>query len=364
MNYSQRREALRQRCHQEGVGALLVTSPPNVLYLSGFTGGDSWLLLLCPAGPAAERPVLLTDFRYREQAESEAPDLEVVTRNHESLTDLVGRLLPKDLRLAFEASHISHAQYRRLAEKVGAERLHPAEGWVEELREVKSPEEVERLRRAVAAAEGAFREVRGWLRPGVTEKEVADELVYRMRRRGAQMESFPVIVAGGERASLPHARSTERPLRPGEAVLVDWGARVDFYNCDLTRVLFLDSIPGSIEVVYRVVLGAQQEALEACRPGRPLGEVDKAARRFIAQAGYGEAFGHALGHGVGLQVHERPTVRGGAEEPLRTGMVHTVEPGIYLPGVGGVRIEDMVLVTEAGAERLTSLPRDLEDMVV
>ena len=364
MNCSQRRDALRQRCHQEGVGALLVTSPPNVLYLSGFTGGDSWLLLLCPPGAPAARPVLLSDFRYREQAQGEAPDLEVVTRDDGSLTDLVGGLLPADLRLAFEASHVSYQQYRRLAEAVGAERLHPAEGWAEDLRAVKSPEEVERIRRAVAVAEASFHQMRGHLRAGMTEKEVADELVYRMRGEGAQAESFPVIVAAGERASLPHAQSTDRPIRPGEAVLVDWGARVDFYNCDLTRVLFLGSIPGSIEPLYRVVLSAQQEALEACRSGEPLGRVDEAARGFISQAGYGEAFGHAVGHGVGLEVHEGPTVRRGAEEPARAGMVHTVEPGIYLPGVGGVRIEDMVLVTEAEAERLTSVPRNIGDMVV
>jgi len=171
-------------------------------------------------------------------------------------------------------------------------------------------------------------------------------------------------VAAGERSSLPHAQSTERRLEPGEALLVDWGTRVDFYNCDLTRVLFLDSITSSIEPVYQVVLAAQQEAFEACRPGRPLGQVDQAARSLIEQAGYGEAFGHALGHGVGLEVHERPTVKQDAEKQEQVGMVHTIEPGIYLPGVGGVRIEDMVLLGEAGAERITSLPRDIESMVL
>jgi len=145
---------------------------------------------------------------------------------------------------------------------------------------------------------------------------------------------------------------------------MDWGARVDFYNCDLTRVLFLDSIPGSIRKIYQVVLAAQQEAFEACQPGRPLAEVDEAARGLIAQAGYGGAFGHGLGHGVGLEVHEGPTVKEGGEGEEKAGMVHTVEPGIYLPGVGGVRIEDMVLLGEKGAERITSLPRDIESMVV
>jgi len=358
MNYGKRRRALQAKQQEAGTAAFLVTSPQNVLYLSGFTGGDSWLLLM------DERTVLLTDFRYREQAEGEAPEVEVVIRNDATLADLVAGLLPDGARLAFEASHTSYAGYGRLAEKVGADRLHPAEGWVEELRATKSPEEVERIRRAIAVAEEAFEETRTLIRAGVTEKQVADELVYRLRRLGAQVEAFPVIVAAGERASLPHAQSTDRPLRAGDPLLVDWGARVDFYNCDLTRVLFLGSIPPSIEGIYRVVLSAQQEAYEACRPGCALGEVDQAARSFIAEAGYGEAFGHALGHGVGLEVHEKPTVRKGAEEQARPGMVHTIEPGIYLPGVGGVRIEDMVLVGEEGAERVTNLPREMEAMVI
>jgi len=358
VNYSRRRGEVQGRLQEEGTSAFLVTGPHNVLYLSGFTGGDSWLFL------AGERAVLLTDFRYREQAESEAPDLEVAVRDNETLTGLVARLLPEGARLAFEAAHLSYAGYGRLAEKVGTDRLHKTEGRVEELRAVKSQEEVERIRRAVAVAEGSFQETRTHVRPGMTEKELADELVYRMRRRGAEVEAFPVIAAAGERASLPHAQSTDRPVRAGEALLVDWGAKVDSYNSDLTRVLFVGSIPSSFSTIYRVVLAAQQEAYEACRAGALLGEVDEAARAFITEAGYGEAFGHALGHGVGLEVHERPTLRQGAEEAACAGMVHTIEPGIYLPGVGGVRIEDMVLVGEAGAQRITSLPRDIDAMVV
>ena len=358
MNHRGRRAALREKQAQAGTGALLVTNESNVLYLSGFTGGDSWLLLV------DERAVLLTDFRYREQAEQEAPDLEVVTRKNNTLVDLVAGLLPDGTRLAFEAAHVSYVDYGRLAEKVGADRMHPAEGWVEELRVVKSPEEVERIRRAIAVAEESFQETRGQIRAGMQEKEVADELVYRMRRRGAQVESFPVIVAAGERGSLPHACSTDQPIQAGVSLLVDWGARVGFYNCDLTRVLFVGTIPVLFGTIYRVVLAAQQEAYEAAQPGDALSKVDQAARALIAEAGYGEAFGHAVGHGVGLEVHERPTVRQGTEELARAGMVHTIEPGIYLPGVGGVRIEDMVLLGETGAEWITTLPRDLEAMVV
>jgi Xaa-Pro aminopeptidase len=358
MDYARRRASLRETQPEANVSGFLVSCPENVQYLTGFTGGDSWLLL------TGERTLLLTDFRYQEQAQKEAPDVEVVLRADETLAAVANRLLPPEGRIAFEGSHLSYTQYRRLADGAGADRLLTAEDWVEKLRAVKSPEEVALIRRAIVVAEAAFTETRAQLRPGMAEKEVADELVWRMRRLGAQAEAFPVIAAAGERGSLPHAQSTERRLRAGEAVLLDWGARVDFYNCDLTRVLFLGSIPGSIEEIYRVVLSAQQEAFEASAPGRVLGEIDEAARGFIARAGFGELFGHALGHGVGLEVHEKPTVRHNAKEVSQPGMVYTIEPGIYRPGVGGVRIEDMVLVGEAGAERMTGLSRAMEDMVV
>jgi Xaa-Pro aminopeptidase len=358
MDYARRRTLLAETQAQENVSSFLVTSPENVQYLTGFTGGDSWLLL------TGERTTLLTDFRYHEQAEKEAPDVEVVLRADETLAAVVNRLLPSEGRVAFEGSHLCYTQYRRLADGAGADRLVAVEDWVEKLRAVKSPEEVALMRRAIVVAERAFTETRAQARPGMTEKEVADELVWRMRRLGAQAEAFPVIAAAGERGSLPHAQSTERRLRAGEAVLLDWGARVDFYNCDLTRVLFLGSIPPSIEEIYGVVLSAQQEAFEASSPGRPLGEIDQAARGLIGQAGFDELFGHALGHGVGLEVHERPTVRRNAKELTQPGMVYTIEPGIYRPGIGGVRIEDMVLVGEVGAERMTSLPREIEAMVV
>ena len=358
MDYDSRRKRLWQAHADEGAGALLVVSPQNVLYLSGFTGGDSWLLL------GEGRAQLLTDFRYQEQAAAEAPGVEVVTRHDESLTELVARLLPPKAPLAFEAQHLAYTAYRKLAETVDADRLRPAEGWGEELRVIKNEQEVRLIRQAVAVAEDSFRALRAAVRPGAKEKDLADELVYQMRRRGAQDEAFPTIVAAGERGSLPHAQSTDRAIKPGEAILVDWGARVRFYNCDLTRVLFLGSIPRLIEGVYGIVAAAQQEAYESLRPGRSLGDVDAAARALITEAGHGEAFGHGLGHGVGLEVHERPTLKKGAEEAAQPGMVHTLEPAIYLPGVGGVRIEDMVLVAEGGAERLTSLPRDVESMVV
>lgn len=358
MDYVRRRALLRETREQAPVSSFLVTSPQNVQYLTGFTGGESWLLL------TGERAVLLTDFRYGEQALKEAPDVEVVLRADETLAALATRVLPSEGQVAFEGPHLSYANYRRLADEAGADRLLAVEDWVEKQRALKSPEEVALIRRAIAVAEAAFTETRAQLRPGMAEKEVADELVWRMRRLGAQAEAFPVIVAGGERGSLPHAQSTDRRLRAGEAVLLDWGARVDFYNCDLTRVLFLGSIPASIKEIYGVVLSAQQEAFEASSPGCLLGEIDEAARKLIAQAGFGSFFGHALGHGVGLEVHERPTVRHNAKDVAQAGMVYTIEPGIYRPGIGGVRVEDMVLVGEAGAERMTSLPRGMEAMVV
>jgi len=358
MDYADRRVKLRGMLPEKGVSAFLVASPENVLYLSGFTGGESWLLL------TGQRVILLTDFRYREQAEKEAPDVEIVVRGSDSLAELAAKVVPERCELGFESTHLSHAEALKLGAKVGEERLAAVENAVEQLREIKGSDEVDLIRRCIAVAEESFLETRELIVPGMSERDIATELVYRMRKRGAQGEAFPVIVAFGERSSLPHAPCSDRRLEAGEAILIDWGARSGFYNCDLTRVLFVDSIPASFRPLYDVVLAAQQEAFEASRPGKPLGAIDAAARSFITQAGYGEQFGHALGHGIGLEVHERPTVRSGVEEQARPGMVHTIEPGIYLPDVGGVRIEDMVLVAEPGGERITSLPREIDEMVI
>ena len=234
-------------------------------------------------------------------------------------------------------------------------------------REVKSEAELRAIRKAVRVAEGAFAELTGRGAEafvGRPEREVAAELDYLMRLGGASAPSFETIVAAGPHAALPHYRPGSTRIRRGRPVLIDWGAKVGGYCSDLTRVVFLDRIPPQLAEVYQVVLRAQEAGLRACGPGVSGGEVDAAAREVVAEAGYGEAFTHGLGHGLGLEVHEGPRLGRKVEHGLAAGMVVTVEPGVYLPGVGGVRIEDDVQVTSSGRRKLSRLPRDLESMVL
>jgi Xaa-Pro aminopeptidase len=357
--HDQRMDRLRHALRGGGLGALLVTDAANVTYLTGFRGDDSWLLV------TGARQWFLTDSRYTEQAAAEAPQCELVERK-ETLVKTLAEVFPTcgAQSLAFEAPSVSYASYVKLADALDGAELTPKESLVEKLREVKDEGEIARIRQAVEVAEGAFEDIRGRLAPGQTEHEVATQLDHAMRVRGAARSSFESIVAARERSSLPHARATEARLAPDDAVLVDWGAERDLYCSDATRMLFLAPPHKRWREIYAAVLAAQQAAVEAIRPGAPLREVDAAARDHIAKAGYGDRFGHGLGHGVGLRVHESPSLNKQAEGELAEGMVLTIEPGIYLPGWGGVRIEDLVCVRSEGAEVLSSLPKTLDAAIL
>jgi Xaa-Pro aminopeptidase len=235
---------------------------------------------------------------------------------------------------------------------------------VERLRAVKDPSEVAQIREAIAFAERAFAAWRARLRPEDTEKDLADAMEMQVRWVGGKTTSFPTIVAVGERAALPHAPPTKKTIAQAEFVLVDWGASGAFYKSDLTRVLATRTISPKLEEVYTVVLNAQAQALQRIRPGAKGHDIDAVARSVIAGSGYGDFFGHGLGHGIGLQIHEAPAVRPNSDWVLQPGMVLTVEPGIYLPGWGGVRIEDDVVVTPDGCEVLTHVPKDLSAIAV
>jgi Xaa-Pro aminopeptidase len=365
---AQRRQQLAQALPKEGVEALLISNPINVTYLTGFSGESSFLVL----GP--ERVLLVSDARFTKQIAEECPGLEVHIRPpSQSVQQATAQVLTKlGLRsVAFEGSHLTVGEWEMLRE------LAPALSWkatrdlVEQLRALKDPSEVAQIREAIAIAERAFGAFRALLRPEDSEKALCDALEYYVRRCGGRCTSFPSIVAAGERAALPHAPPTDRTVNGAELLLVDWGACGRFYKSDLTRILVprknlasLRSGGGAdgetrLEQVYDVVLRAQSRALERIRPGVKGHEVDAEARSVIAEAGFGDFFGHGLGHGLGLQVHEAPSLRPNSESVLQAGMVVTVEPGIYLPEWGGVRIEDDVLVTLDGCEVLTSVPRDL-----
>ncbi len=359
--YLGRRDKLRRAVKKSGVDAILVTNFANVSYLTGFTGDDSYLLV------RLDGDVILSDFRYITQLEEESPGLDMQIRRHSvTMPDWVAKTLKaaKIRRLALEADSVSWSLLNEIREKVDKVEVAPTSGLVEKLREIKDKQEIQDIRAAIKAAEKAFGVLRATLRPDKTEMQVRDELEYQMRVFGAEDRGFPSIVAVGPRAALPHAVPGESLVESSDILLVDWGARCNLYRSDLTRVLVTGRLSPKLERIYRVVLNAQVKAIEAIRPGVTGQEIDGIARSVIADAGFGRYFGHGLGHGIGLDIHELPRLATTSATVLKPGMVTTVEPGIYIPGWGGVRIEDDVLVTRDGHEVLTSVPKTLEEMVV
>ena len=356
-----RRDRLRRAVRKQGVDSLLVTNFVNVTYLTGFSGDDSYLLVRC------DGDVMLSDGRYTTQLSEECPGLDVHVRQPgvkmlESVAKLIGRA--KVRRLGIEADSMTVSLRDGIADKLPKLEIRPTSGLVEQLRQIKDKQEIAQIRRAVWLAEKAFGVVRATLRPEMTEKQVADELEHQLRLFGATRSGFPTIVASGPRAALPHASPGGGEIGSSDFLLIDWGADGGLYKSDLTRVLVTGRISPKLERIYRVVFKAQQKAIAAIRPGALAHNVDRAARQVIAKANLGRHFGHGLGHGLGLEVHEAPRMGANSRVELKPGMVVTVEPGVYLPGWGGVRIEDDVLVTRTGQEVLSSLSRQLEEAVV
>jgi len=359
--FAKRRDKIRRKLRQQKADALLVTNFTNVSYLTGFSGDDSYLLI------TPKRDIMLSDERYTTQLEEECSDLEFEIRGPgkkmlSSVSQVVTRLKVK--RLAFEASSMTVALHTALKKCLSKCELLEATDWVEEHRMIKDRDEIDRTRVACDMARRAFEVVRATLTPEMTELQVAADLEYQARRFGGKCMSFPSIVAVGPRSALPHARPTSQRLAASDFLLIDWGVNEDLYMSDLTRILVTGKISPKLRKVYGVVLKAQLAAIKAIRPGVTCEAVDRVARDIIAKAGYGKYFGHGLGHGTGLEIHEAPRLSQGQSTVLAAGMIVTVEPGIYLPGWGGVRIEDDILVTREGHEVLTSVPKDLDECLV
>jgi Xaa-Pro aminopeptidase len=361
-NYPSRREALRRLLAQKSLPTLLVTDERNVTYLTGFTGDSSYLLV------TSEREFLISDGRYVTQLAEECPELELAIR-------LPGTQLPEFTAavigelglsaLALEADIVTVSFYEKLKTALKSASLANTSGLVESLREIKDEGEIAEIRTAIDIAQRAFGVIRASLRHGRSEKEVADELEYQIRLFGGTCGAFPSIIGVGPRAALPHGRPIAGSrIGDDSFVLIDWGARGRLYHSDLTRVLVTGKLSPQLDKVYGLVLRAQQAAIAAIRPGAIMHDVDAAARAVIEEGGFGKAFNHSLGHGIGLAVHEMPRLAPDQKRPLAAGMVVTVEPGIYLPQWGGVRIEDDVLVTADGCEVLTNVPKQLEACVV
>ena len=351
----ERSERLVASLADAGVDAMLVTALVNVRYLTGYSGSNGLALV----GPQTR--TFITDFRYVEQSAEEVDESFERRTAPQELLDLVPEALgPGPLRLGFEDAQMSVRAHARLSELLGEHvELVPMGGAVEKLRVVKDPEEVQRIRAACTVADAALDQVLSEGIVGRTESEVALALELAMRELGAQRPSFGSIVAAGPHGALPHAQPRDVTIEVGQLVVIDWGAELNGYCSDCTRTVATGPLDGQAQEVYGIVLAAQLAGVEAVRAGRDGREVDAIARSQIDDSGYGEQFGHGLGHGVGLEVHEAPRLSKRSEDRLATGNVVSVEPGIYLPGTLGVRIEDLVVVTDTGCEILTKLTKEL-----
>ncbi|MEX2218324.1 MAG: Xaa-Pro peptidase family protein [Phycisphaerales bacterium] len=335
---------------------LLVTNPVDVGYLTGFLGGDSYLLV-----PAEGRPLVVSDFRYQEELAAIAPVADVLIRTKglaDAAADVLAGLRPK--RVAAQGEHIPVAEFSALKERLKSIDLIASTGLVARLRRQKDAAEVALIRAAIRIQEQALEAILPTIRPGQTELAVAARLEAEMKTRGASEPGFKTIVASKAAGSLPHYRPGPSRLAINKTVLIDWGAVYEGYHGDMTRVFTLGKWPAKIREIYQIVLDAQQAAAAALAPGQHTHAIDAIARAHITKHGYGEHFGHGLGHGMGLNGHEDPRLNPlFPDDTLRPGDVVTVEPGIYLPGVGGVRLEDDYLITERSAENLCRLPKDL-----
>ncbi len=344
---------LRKKMEEESLDAIMVNTLINWRYLTGFTGDAGSLLV------TGDEAIIFTDSRYTEQAEKEAPGFKVVQTGREDVfKQALSRLGVK--RLGFEQHVVTYSAWERMKSRFEGVDLVGYGGWVEEIRAVKTKDEIELIARAQEIADEAFAALTRQVKIGSTERELALELEFTMRKLGAEGLSFPIIAVSGERSSLPHGVPTQKEVEDGDFLTFDFGAVYNGYCSDETRTFLMGDVSDKHLEIYNVVLEAQMTALEKVAPGIQSKEIDLAGRKVIEDAGYGEYFGHAIGHGVGLNVHERPGVGRRSEDILKPGMVITVEPGIYIPGFGGVRIEDLVLVTESGKEILSTSPKDTE----
>lgn len=343
-----RLNSLFEKLKTGSLDGLLVSKEANVSYLCQHPTRDSYLLA------SRNKACFITDFRYVSYARKNIKGADVF--QYKSLFRDIASLAKKlkIRRLGFEAKDLNFAEYARIKDCAGPRiKLIDTFNLIESMRQIKTQQELEDIRKAISITASAFRFLSGFLKPGISELEIVAELERFIRLQGAKRCAFEIIAASGPNTSYPHAPVSDRTISPREPVLIDIGVEVNGYKSDLTRVFFLDKIDRLQRKIYKIIQEAQSKAIEAVRPQRQIADVDRAARRHIAKCGYGRYFGHSLGHGVGLEVHEEPSIAAKNKSPLKEGMVFTIEPGIYLPGKFGIRLEDMVLVTKKGVEVLS-----------
>jgi Xaa-Pro aminopeptidase len=361
MDHARRQQDLRNTLRRHHLDGLLVTHLPNIRYLSGFTGSSAVLVV------TESKSVFFGDGRYSAQAKAEVQGAKVVISRKAPILSAAEWMLrnrPKlgksRIRVGIEGDHLSVAARTRLLNTLSSKfLLREAPPIIEQARMVKDAAEIELTRRAVRLGSSLFDRILKTIHAGISEAEVAGELEYAARKSGAEAMSFPTIIASGERSSLPHGRASRAVIPPQGFVVCDFGVILSSYCSDMTRTVYVGRPGAEACKLYHAVQDAQQAAIEAVRPGVSVGEVDKAARKLLRREGLSKYFTHSTGHGVGLEIHEAPRVAAGQGETLRPGMIITIEPGVYIPGKWGVRIEDMVVVTEHGCEVLTATGKEL-----
>jgi Xaa-Pro aminopeptidase len=344
---------LRESFQQSNIDALLVTSGKNRQYLTNFTGSAGVAVI------TEDKAVFITDFRYTEQAAKQCSGFEIV-QHKGGLVDEIAAVV-KDLginKLGFEQDHVTFSSYLNYKTTIKAD-LVPVSGVIEKLRLIKNEQEIKILKEATQIADAAFEHIITYIKPGLKELDVSNELEFFMRKQGAVSSSFDIIVASGYRSALPHGVASDKIIEKGEFVTLDFGAYYKGYNSDITRTIAVGEPSDELRNIYNVVLEAQLRGMKGIKPGMTGREADALTRDYITEKGYGEYFGHSTGHGLGMEVHEGPSLSVKSETVLEPGMVVTVEPGIYVAGLGGVRIEDDTIVTESGNESLSYSTKEL-----
>lgn len=361
MDHISRQNRLAALLRLSGVEGLLITHLPNIRYLCGFTGSSGVLLFL--ADERKPRLLFFTDGRYTQQAKEQVKSARVIIGKKAALQEACARMPNFRGTLGFESEHLSFAAYQQVKKSFPAKvRLKPVAGAVEQLRTIKDADEVEQIRAAVLLGSSLFQNALTVIRAGTAENIVAGELELQARQAGAEKMSFDTIVAAGSRSALPHGRASAHPIPDAGFIILDYGVILAGYCSDMTRTVHVGRASQVHRRMYNAVREAQLASIAAVRPGVQAGEVDRAGRQLLKKAGYGAYFTHSTGHGVGIEVHEPPRLGKGQTQMLAPGMVITIEPGIYIPEEGGVRIEDMVLVTQSGHEVLTPTTKDLIEL--
>lgn len=335
------------------IDGILVTDLSNLRYLTGFTGSNGTCII------THNDLYLLTDSRYEQQSREEAKEFKIFIGK--DLIEIISNnnLFDNLKKIGFESHHTTYSQYKKIIDNFRNINFIPLENHIEKNASIKDNEEIENIKEAAHISDLTLEYITNLVKPGISENEIAAEISYFSKKQGSEKDAFPPIVASGKRSSLPHGAPTDKLIEDGDMVILDFGATVNGYKSDLTRTVFVNSPTEELKKIYNIVLKAQSMAVEKAKPGVKCSTLDRIARTYICKKRYGDYFGHSLGHGIGLGTHSYPKISGGTPNRLKKGMTITIEPGIYIPGLGGVRIEDDILITANGCTFLTNSSREM-----